>query len=196
MHLLHLLALFGLAAAAPTSLITLNSTTWTLHNFVRICDQISNRCSYKFSILDNHHSTEILCGFTDIVKPTDPAPLRSARYSSPTKLHCSPDSHVYVNIGYDQTDDFYVIVPVDTQANRTAFFGYTAAEIADHNIVSPDHESAVLAVGAVVEKRDAAPMPKTRDLPDLGAWTVQGFHRGECRLCERIKHGMTDLILT
>lgn len=98
---------------------------------------------------------------------------------------------MYVNIGYEHTGDFYVVVPVDTAANTNAFFGYSAAEIADHNVVSPDHESLVLPVGTFVGKRDVAPalMPKERDIPDLGAWTMRGFERSKCRLCAEAVNG-------
>jgi len=197
MHFSHLLALAGLAAAAPTSPTNLHDATWTLHDFVRVCDDIGNVCTYNFSIVDNHHATEIFCEINDYVKPTEPSPLRSARYSSPTNLPCNQDSPVYVNIGYDQTGDFYVVVPVNTASNMNAFFGYSAAEIADYNVVSPDHESAVLAVGTFVEKRDAAPapMPNVLDLPDLGAWTVRAFQRSKCCLCaEAVKRMDLTLI--
>ena len=177
MHLTSLVALTGLtlAAAAPAALTEraaqVSQGNWTLQSFVRSCNDTANTCDYSFTVLDDNTSIATPCNATDTGDAS-----RQARYSSPSNLACAPNSPFYFNVGYDQPGNFFVVVPVNTGANLDAFFGYTAAELVDGVVVTPDKTSPALTIGTFnktkgVEKRAA--------LADLGQWTVEGLHRSK-----------------
>lgn len=168
-----------MAAAAPSALKARTGGighSWTVNDFVRFCDDVQNVCTYSFTITDNSGGAQDVCKFSDQVGPDE---SRSARYSSPSGLKCSEGSPIFVNIGYDQPGNFFVVVPVNTATNTNAFFGYTAAELADNNVVKPDHTSTALTIGEFKKsKKEAAPVA-LEARQNLGQWTVQHLHRGE-----------------
>lgn len=154
MHFSKLLAFVGLASAMPTALeVRQSNPTWTLKNFRRWCDDTQNNCTYEFIIVAST-GQNWPCKFTDYVRPTEPS--RSARFSSPSNLQCQPGTGlpIFVNIGYDAPGKFWVVVPVNTQIRRNAFFGYDANEMRDYNVVRPDKTSRALVWG-VFDKRVA-----------------------------------------
>lgn len=177
MHYSSILALAGatFAAAAPAVNSARAEGTWTLQGFVRTCNDTANTCNYKFKIKDNNSGRVDACDFTDIADST-----RKARWSSPSNLHCAANSPIYVNVGYDQPGNFFVIVPVNRETSLNAFFGYTAAELADGKVVTPDHTSPSLVVGTWEKKKAAGAAVIGRDAAaNLGAWTVEGLHRSK-----------------
>lgn len=174
MHYSSVLALTGLtlATAAPTTTARAEGT-WTLRSFVRTCDDAANSCTYDFAVVDDVSGRYDACHFTDVGDET-----REARWSSPSNLECSAAAPIYVNIGYDQPGNFFVVVPVNTDTNRDAFFGYTADELADGNVVTPDHTSPSQDAGAAGMKA-AAKVNARATAEDLGQWTVEGLHRSK-----------------
>ncbi|OBT62095.1 hypothetical protein VE03_09023 [Pseudogymnoascus sp. 23342-1-I1] len=175
MHYSSLLALAGasLAAAAPAITNARAEGTWTLKGFVRTCDDAANSCNYVFNVLDNVSGSLDACNFTDVADST-----RQARWSSPSNLHCAANSTIYVNVGYDQPGSFFVVVPVNRETSVNAFFGYSAAELADGVVVTPDKTSNSLVVGTWEKKKAAgAAVIGRAAAADLGAWTVEGLHR-------------------
>lgn len=175
MHFSSLLALTGLTltAAAPAALDARTDATWTLKWFNRICDDAKNVCDYHFNIVDSASSHIDYCRFSDDASGTS----RIARYSSPSNLQCSEDSPVFVNIGYDQPGNFFVVVPVNTGTKKNAFFGYTADEMKDNVTVTPDHTSPTLTVGEFKKaKRGAAALQPRHD---LGQWSALNLHRSK-----------------
>lgn len=175
MHYSSILALAAatFAAAAPTVNSARAEGTWTLQGFVRTCKDTANSCNYKFKVKDNNSGRVDACDFTDIADST-----RKARWSSPSNLHCAANSPVYVNVGYDQPGNFFVVVPVNRETSLNAFFGYTAAELTDGKVVTPDHTSPSLVVGTWEKKKAAGAAVIGRDAAaNLGAWTVEGLHR-------------------
>lgn len=177
MHYSSILAVAGatFAAAAPAVTNARAEGTWTLQGFVRTCDDAANSCNYKFSVVDNNSGRVDACDFTDVADST-----RQARYSSPSNLQCAANSPIYTNVGYDQPGNFFVVVPVNRETSLNAFFGYTAAELADGNVVTPDHTSPSLVVGTWEKAKAAgAAVIDRRALVDLVEWTVEGLHRSK-----------------
>jgi hypothetical protein len=175
MHYSSILALAGatFAAAAPAVTTASADGTWTLQGFVRTCNDTANTCNYKFKVSDNKFGRVDACDFTDIADST-----RKARWSSPSNLHCAANSPIYVNVGYDQPGNFFVVVPVNRETSLNAFFGYTAAELTDGKVVAPDHTSPSLVVGTWAKQKAAGAAVIGRDATtNLGAWTVEGLHR-------------------
>ncbi|OBT48084.1 hypothetical protein VE00_01027 [Pseudogymnoascus sp. WSF 3629] len=175
MHYSSILALAGatFAAAAPAITTARADGTWTLQGFVRTCNDTANTCNYKFKVSDNKSGRVDACDFTDIADST-----RKARWSSPSNLHCAANSPIYVNVGYDQPGNFFVVVPVNRETSLNAFFGYTAAELTDGKVVTPDHTSPSLVVGTWAKQKAAGAAVIGRDATaNLGAWTVEGLHR-------------------
>lgn len=167
-----LIALTGLSlvaaapAAAPHRARAVG--TWSLYNYVRVCDDAQNSCTYSFTVHDNDSGREDVCNFVDQGDAS-----RVARWSSSAEHDCSEGSPIYVNIGYDEAGSFFVIVPVNKETNLDAFFGYSVEEMADGNVTAErtadsfvvgTYESAK--VGAAVTARDG-----------LGLWTVESLHR-------------------
>jgi hypothetical protein len=180
MHYSSFLAIAGasFAAAAPAAVTARAAGTWTLQGFVRTCNDAANSCNYKFKVFDHNSGKTDACDFTDVADST-----RQARWSSPSNLQCAANSPIYVNIGYDQPGNFFVVVPVNRETSLNAFFGYTAAELADGNVVTPDHTEPSLVVGTWEKKKAAgAAVIGRAEAAGLGAWTVEGLHRSKSYL--------------
>jgi len=152
-------------AAAPTIESRSPGSEWTVHGFVRTCNDTANTCLYNYSVNENDGTPATPCSYTITGTSTV-----SARIQTYTALPGCSSAAYSLNQGWDAAGQFATLVVTNLTSQFRAFYGFGIALLQD-GVVDPDQTSPSQSSGVPPAKREV----ELESRQGLGEWTVQDF---------------------